>query len=98
MAIVDTAHLAVTMALQMPSLEKARLAAEIAAHAAPDEDIPKLDMAAVAAAEGDEARQRQLVTDIHQQRDTDGPIQLPSRTGQLAKPARRFNQARASSA
>jgi len=51
-AIVDVAHLVITHRLKERNLPVARAAAEIAALAAPYEEIPRLDLAAVAAAEG----------------------------------------------
>jgi hypothetical protein len=82
-AIVDTAHLAVTMALQLPDPKLARLAAEVAATAAPNEETPKLDLAAIADAEGDTARAGRAITDLLRQRDADGPIEPDPRTAGL---------------
>ena len=79
-AIVDTAHLAVTMALQVPDLRMARLAADLAATVAPDEEIPQLDLAAIAQAEGDTARAGRTIREVLHTRDTDGPIQPGART------------------
>ncbi|MGC3994766.1 MAG: hypothetical protein QM779_11740 [Propionicimonas sp.] len=84
-AIVDTAHLAVTMALQLPDLKAARLAAEVAALAAPDEQIPKGDLIAVAQAEGDSGRASRGIDDLLRQRDADGPIEPDPRTTELVQ-------------
>jgi len=51
-AIVDVAHLIVGRALSTGDTRTARWACEIAIKAAPDEDKPRLDLAAVTAAEG----------------------------------------------
>src|SRR5690606_1301490 len=51
-AVVDVAHIVTTRALADGDLTTARRAAETAAMAAPYEEIPRLDLAAVAAAEG----------------------------------------------
>lgn len=51
-AVADVAHVVVTASLRENNLARARAAAEIAALAAPDEDMPQLDLAAVAEAEG----------------------------------------------
>jgi hypothetical protein len=50
--IADVAHLVTTHALAAGDLKRARAAAEIAQLAAPYEEIPKLDLVAVRAAEG----------------------------------------------
>ena len=51
-AIVDVSHLVVGRALAAGDTSRARWACEIAIGAAPDEDRPRLDLAAVTAAEG----------------------------------------------
>lgn len=84
-AIVDTAHLAVTMALQNKDLKLARLAAEVAAAAAPNEQTPKLDLVEVAKAEGDTGRAARELNDLLQQRDADGPIEPDPRTTELVE-------------
>lgn len=82
-AIVDTAHLAVTMALGRSDLDSAYEAASIAAAAAPDEETPKLDLAGVAAAAGQTALSAKIARDMHRQRDVDGPLDLGARTAEL---------------
>ena len=84
-AIVDTAHLVVTMALQLPDLKVARLAAEVAAAAAPQEQTPKGDLIAVAQAEGDTGRASRGIDDLLRQRDADGPIEPDPRTTELVR-------------
>lgn len=83
-AIVDTAHLTVTMALQAADLDNARLAAETAAATAPNEDVPKLDLAQIGAANGHKDRRDRLIAELQRQRDSDGPIELASRSEILA--------------
>lgn len=84
-AIVDTAHLSVTMALQIADLDRARRAAQTAATAAPNEDIPKLDLAQIATAEGNEDRRDRVIAELQTQRNSDGPIELASRTAYAAR-------------
>lgn len=72
----------------------ARLAATIAADCAPEEDTPKLDLAAVAVAEGDKNRGRQVIRGLLGQRDADGPIDLASRTDELSESSRWSDQTR----
>lgn len=84
-AIVDVAHLVTTFALKAGDLKRARLAAETAALAAPDEEIPRLDLAAVADAEGhgDQA-DRILREEVFNRSDDEGaPPELPTRTEQI---------------
>ena len=82
-AIVDTAHLVATMAMQTGDYETARRAAETAMKAAPDEEVPKLDLAAAAAAQGKLGESAQVVRGVIKQRDTDGPLNLDRRTTDL---------------
>lgn len=81
-AVVDVAHLVATACIASGDLARARAAAEVAICASPAEEIPLLDLAAVAAAEGrsDEAR-RILTCDIAQRAGDDGaPADVPDRT------------------
>jgi len=82
-AIVDTAHLAATMAMQTMDYATARRAAQIAISAAPDEDVPKVDLAKVARADGSRAETAEIVHALDRQRDVDGPVSLDRRTEEL---------------
>ena len=82
-AIVDVAHLAATMAIQAHDFEAARRAVRTAMNAAPDEEMPKLDLAAIAAAEGDRAESERVARDVCDQQDAEGPLDLDPRTRQL---------------
>ncbi|CAN5175887.1 hypothetical protein BH11ACT1_BH11ACT1_27700 [soil metagenome] len=84
-AVVDVAHLVVTHALAAGNLAAARMAAETAAMAAPFEEIPRLDLAAVATAEGRHAEARRIVRDeIANRSDDDGaPPELVGRTEEV---------------
>ncbi len=75
-AIVDTAHLASTMALQAGDHATARRAADTATRAAPDEDLPKVDLAAAIAEDGRVRESIELTRTVKKQRDTDGPLNL----------------------
>ncbi|WP_172826081.1 LysM peptidoglycan-binding domain-containing protein [Friedmanniella luteola] len=81
-AIVDVAHLLTTHALKTGNLPVARAAAETAILAAPYEEIPLLDLAAVAAAEGHPDQANQILHDRVYNRSDDGaaPTELPART------------------
>ena len=84
-AIVDVAHLVTTHSLRAGDLRRARLAAETAALAAPDEEIPRLDLAAIADAEGHHAEaDRILRDDVVNRSDGEGaPPELSDRTRQV---------------
>lgn len=82
-AIVDTAHLASTMAMQAKDYETARRAAEIAINAAPDENVPKLDLAKVAAAQGELKESTDVLRAVVKRCDADGPLDLDRRTSEL---------------
>ncbi|KGN41895.1 LysM peptidoglycan-binding domain-containing protein [Knoellia aerolata] len=84
-AVVDVAHLVTTHSLRKGDLKRARLAAETAALAAPDEEIPRLDLAAVAAAEGHPNEAGRILRDeILNRTDDDGPpAELSERTQQI---------------
>ena len=81
-AVVDVAHLLTTHALHAGDTTTARSATETALLAAPYEEIPRLDLARVAAAEGDQAAaQRILLQEIYNRTDDDGvPTDLPTRS------------------
>ncbi|MDN5715651.1 MAG: LysM peptidoglycan-binding domain-containing protein [Janibacter sp.] len=84
-AIVDVAHLVTTFSLQAGDLKRARLAAETAALAAPEEEIPRLDLAAVADAEGHGSEADRILREqVFNRSDDDGaPPELPDRTQQI---------------
>ena len=84
-AIVDVAHLVTTHALHAGDLKTARLAAETAALAAPDEETPRLDLVAVARAEGHQSEaDRILRDDVCNRTDDDGaPPEPPQRTDRV---------------
>ncbi|WP_299449617.1 LysM peptidoglycan-binding domain-containing protein [uncultured Serinicoccus sp.] len=85
-AVVDVAHIVATHDLQTGDLAGARAAAEIAFLAAPDEEIPTLDLVAVTAREGNTAEAvRLLQTDICNRTDDPDlpPGDLPERTQRI---------------
>ena len=84
-AVVDVAHTVTIAALHAGDLALARTATEIALLAAPYEDTPRLDLAAVVAAEGDrQAAERMLRDDVSNRADDgDAPDDLPERTAEL---------------
>ena len=86
-AVVDVAHLVVTHALHQGDLPVARAAAELAALAAPYEEIPRLDLAAVAAAEGQHDEADRIVRDDVCNRSDDDlpPIELSPRTAAILR-------------
>ena len=81
-AVVDVAHLVTTHSLTAGDHRTARAAAELACLAAPYEEIPRLDLAAVAAAEGHHHEAQRIATDdICGRTDQPGPPdELPHRT------------------
>lgn len=81
-ATVDVAHLVTTRCLRGGDLAGARTVAEMAALAAPDEEIPRLDLAAVAAAQGHHQAAEEILRDEVCNRADDGgpPTELPERT------------------
>ncbi len=84
-AVVDVAHTVTIAALHSGDLALARRASETALGAAPYEDTPRLDLAAVVAAEGDrQAAERMLRDDVSNRADDgDAPDDLPARTAEL---------------
>ncbi|HEX8509967.1 MAG TPA: hypothetical protein VF635_10820, partial [Propionibacteriaceae bacterium] len=85
-AIVDVAHLVTTHNLHNHDLPVARAAAEIAALAAPHEEIPRLDFAAVAEAEGHHHQARStLQADVYNRSDNgQPPVELSERTQRIS--------------
>lgn len=85
-AVVDVAHIVATHDLQTDDLAGARAAAEIAFLAAPHEEIPTLDLAAVTAREGNTTEAvRLLQTDVCNRTDDPDlpPGDLPERTQRI---------------
>ncbi|MCR6490921.1 hypothetical protein [Cellulomonas sp. P24] len=97
-AVVDVAHLVVTHALAAGDLAPARMAAETAAMAAPFEEIPRLDLAAVATAEGRHAEARRIIRDeIANRTDDEGaPPELVGRTEEILQGRADWLRSRAS--
>ncbi|WP_353952493.1 LysM peptidoglycan-binding domain-containing protein [Knoellia sp. S7-12] len=73
-AIVDVAHTVTTHALHASDLVLARLATETALRAAPEEEIPRLDLAHIAKAEGQHAAAEHILRkDVSNRSHDDGP-------------------------
>jgi hypothetical protein len=83
--IVDVAHLVTTHALAEGDLKTARSATQIATSAAPYEEIPRLDLAAIADAAGHRQEATRIVRDGVCNRSDDGnpPVELSERTEQI---------------
>jgi LysM repeat protein len=83
--IVDVAHLITTHALAEGDLNTARAATQIATSAAPYEEIPRLDLAAIAATAGHRREAAQIVRDQVCNRSDDGhpPLELSQRTEEI---------------
>ncbi len=84
-AIADVAHVVVTHNLHAGDLERARTAAGIAVMAAPDEEVTRLDLAAVLEAKGHTGEAARVIRDEVCNRDDDGqaPTELPTRTEEI---------------
>jgi hypothetical protein len=84
-AVVDVAHLVCTHDVADGQLVTARLAAETASLAAPYDEMARLDLAAVASAEGRHAEAGAILRDdVANRSDDDGaPTELPPRTEQI---------------
>ncbi|MFZ0157655.1 MAG: hypothetical protein WAL50_01385, partial [Kineosporiaceae bacterium] len=85
-AVVDVAHIVTAHALQVGDLPLARWATETAALAAPDEEIPKLDLAAIAQAESRPGLTASILRDEVTDRcdsDDGAPDDLPARTSEI---------------
>ncbi len=79
-AIVDVAHLLATHFLQQGEVDRAQAVTETALLAAPYDEIPKLDMAAILKAQGHDKESRRLIEqDICNAAEDDG---LPAEIGQ----------------
>jgi LysM repeat protein len=83
--IVDVAHLVTTHALAEGDLNTARAATQIATSAAPYEEIPRLDLAAIAGAAGHRQEAARILRDEVCNRSDDGnpPLELSERTEQI---------------
>jgi LysM repeat protein len=83
--IVDVAHLVTTHALAQGDLKTAREATKIATAAAPYEEIPRLDLAAIAAAAGHPQEAARILHNEVCNRSDDGnpPVELSERTEQI---------------
>ncbi len=86
-AVVDVAHIVTTSALKSGDFGQARAAAELAALAAPHEEIPRLDLAAVAAAEGHAREAERILREDVCDRSDDGeaPMELSERTESIIR-------------
>jgi nucleoid-associated protein YgaU len=86
-AVVDVAHIVTTSALKSGDFGQARAAAELAALAAPHEEIPRLDLAAVAAAEGHAREAERILREDVCDRSDDGeaPMELSGRTESIIR-------------
>lgn len=84
-AVVDVAHTVTIAALHTGDLQLARTNTEIALLAAPYEDTPRLDLAAVVAAEGDRQAAERILRDDVSNRAEDGaaPDDLAARAADL---------------
>lgn len=84
-AIVDVAHVVAVAALHAQEYAHARAAAEIASMAAPYDEIPNLDLAAIAAAEGRfHDADRILRQDVcNRSDDGQAPTELSERTARI---------------
>ncbi len=85
LAVVDVAHLLTTSALATGDTASARAAVDIARLAAPDEEGPRLDAAAVDVAQGRGAEARRTIREQVCNRSDDGepPMDLNPRTRQI---------------
>ena len=93
--IVDVAHMVSTIALEAGDMHQARAAAELAALAAPNEATPQLDLAAVAAREGQPGKAAAIARGVVSWRDGGGepPLDLSDRTETILRTHRWLEQA-----
>ena len=86
-AVVDVAHIVIGHALANGDLDMARVAAETAYRAAPDDETSRLDLIQVASASGHtEVAERQLIDAIFNRSDDDlGPVEVPERTARIVQ-------------
>ncbi|PKQ24850.1 MAG: hypothetical protein CVT65_00575 [Actinobacteria bacterium HGW-Actinobacteria-5] len=93
--IVDVAHMVSTIALEAGDMQQARAAAELAALAAPSEATPQLDLAAVAAREGQPGKAAAIARGVVSWRDGGGepPLDLSDRAETILRTHRWLEQA-----
>ena len=93
--IVDVAHVVSTIALEAGDMRQARAAAELAALAAPSEATPQLDLAAVAAREGQPGKAAAIARAVVTWRDGSGepPLDLSDRAETILRTHRWLEQA-----
>ena len=84
-AIADVAHVVVTHSLHAGKLDQARTAAGIAITAAPDEEVSRLDLAAVLQAQGHEHEAARILHEDVFNRSEDGepPVDLTTRCEEI---------------
>jgi len=94
-AIVDVAHMVSTIALDTGDMQQARAAAELAALAAPEVATPQLDLAAVAAREGQPGKAAAIARGVVAWRDGsgEGPLDLPDRAETILRTHRWLEEA-----
>lgn len=84
-AIVDVAHLVANHGLQTDNVDLAKSAAALSAAAAPEEEIPRLDLAAVLDAQGHTAEAEQMLRDdvCNREDEEEAPTELSARTERI---------------
>lgn len=84
-AITDVAHVVVTHSLHVGAVDQAYVAARIALTAAPDEEVARLDLAAVLDAQGHHVEAARILREDVCNRSDDGqaPTEVPDRTEQI---------------
>ncbi|MFZ1484468.1 MAG: hypothetical protein WAS95_00290, partial [Nostocoides sp.] len=87
-AIVDVAHIVTTHALHAGDHHQARLATETALLAAPEEEIPRLDLARIAKAQGRDAESESILRNevCNRSHDDGPPPDLSDRTLEVLEP------------
>jgi hypothetical protein len=86
-AITDVAHVLVTQSLQGSNVREAEWAAELALAVAADEEVPRLDFAAVLRSQGHEAQAARYLADNVFNRDDGGedPAEMSSRAERVTR-------------
>ncbi len=87
-AIVDVAHTVTTHALHAGDHHQARLATETALLAAPEEEIPRLDLARISKAQGRDAESESILRNevFNRSHDDGPPPDLSDRTQEILEP------------